>query len=423
MKKGLSAVLAFAITFFGISVTYAGVIGDPTPQLQQAVDNYVQAYGVEEGMSAVTLSVSAPGINPITVASGCKEKAYPDLNPPVPCTPVSTSDLYQIGSNTKVFMAVILLQLEAEHVQNFNINDKVSQYLTLPAQWQNEGGNDVTVKQMLNMTGGIPAYDDNQQFVVDLTHNLNRQFTQADLINYAGQLPMMFTPGTKWYYSNTSYILAGMLIEKLTGHSVKYEIQQRIFNRYGLNTMYYEPHAYPGNLYGQMVHGYMEEEELADYIPMGTDMTAYNLSWASSAGAIVSTTSDVLKWVQALYTSPALLAPQQRQELESLVSTATGQPIVKPTPSDPSAYGLGIFSLLVSGQVVYSYEGGTMAYREIYVYFPEENIVITAGLNSESDIDHALQLVSTAYTILTNNTLPGLATAKMTPPSLAHSWH
>ena len=401
------SIMALFIAFYTPTTVAHGKF-DPTPQLQTAIDNYLQVHGAEEGMSAITLAINAPGLPQITVMSGCKKI------PSTSCIPLASNDLYQIGSITKSFISVILLQIEATPNSGFNINDSLSKYFPEYPQW-----GAITVKQLLNMTSGIHSFNDTDTtFWPYFVKHLDHQFSQRDLVNYVVNDPLLFSPGTAWSYSNTNYILAGMLVEKLTGHSLESEINTRILKPLDLQNTYYVPNFYPQytpHINKRMVHGYVNTSDLMPFIPLGTDATWWSLSEAGAAGAMISTPGDVVKWAQALYTSTTLLPPSQRQELETLVSTNTGQPISAPTSTD-EGYGLGIGADTgPGGDTMYDYVGGMPGYLAFYIYYPNENISISVTVNSISDNWSEGDLINQVYEIITGSTtLNALANKKFT---------
>ena len=207
--------------------------------------------------------------------------------------PINSSNLYQIGSITKSFIAVIILQLEAAPKYHFNIDDKLSVYLPQYAEW-----GDVTIRQLLNMTSGIPDYLADDTYLQDLTNNPYKQWLPEEQISYVAKKSLLFPPGTKWNYSNTNYILAGLIINKLTGHTVEEEINKRFLAAHNSSQLhfkntFYVSHQYPTHIISRMVHGYRFGGNIGKFIPLKTDITNFSLSYAGAAGAIVSNTEDV----------------------------------------------------------------------------------------------------------------------------------
>jgi D-alanyl-D-alanine carboxypeptidase len=118
---------------------------------------------------------------------------------------------------------------------------------------------------------------------------------------------------------------------------------------------------------------------------LGRDLHLYSLSWAQAAGGAVSRPEDLTRWVRALYTGP-MLAPNARAQLLSIVSLKTGGPIGKTSPSDPRGFGLGVAQMTEAlNGTTWFYEGDTMGYRVVYVYYPRQDAVIAFGLNSQTD--------------------------------------
>ncbi len=393
--------LSISLLFF-LTAQFSFAFSDSVvQQLQNAANNYLATYGQQEYISGVSLSVNSiklPKI--ININSGYTSFSEPTKKP------IDPENLYQIGSITKSFVAIILLQLEAEHASNFTINKTLGELLPeqIPTTWEG-----ITVKQLLNMTSGIPNYTDDPDFLRDSTSQTGRylNFSSKQLIQYVMDKPLLFPAGTRWHYSNTNYILAGMVIEKLTGHSFAHEINSRLLHPFHLqNTYYLQDHFpyYPGLFYERMVHGYTYELN-SWVIPPKTDVTDWTLSWARAAGALISTPSDVIQWAEILFTSKKLLPSQQRDELESLVSIRTGQPMTAPTQDDPVGFGLGIAANYSPTETIYWYSGGTLGYNVFYYYWPNEQITIATALNSATDKNniHALRLIETAYNIMTGN--------------------
>ena len=255
---------------------------------------------------------------------------------------VNTTNLYQIGSITKSFISAIILQLEATPQFHFNIDDKLTTYLPQYPEWGK-----VTVRQLLNMTSGIPDYLADENYLKDLANNPYKQWDPDEQIDYVAKKPLQFTPGTKWDYSNTNYILAGMIINKVTGHSVEEEINNRFLapnnsSHIQLKNTFYVSHLYPSTIISRMVRGYRFGGDIGKFVPIKTDITDFSLSYAGAAGAIVSNTADINRWILALLTANKILPAKQLAEFTTLVSTATGKPLPVPSASDPDGFGLGI---------------------------------------------------------------------------------
>jgi D-alanyl-D-alanine carboxypeptidase len=294
------------------------------------------------------------------------------------------------------------LQLEAEG--KLNIHQTVGDWLPQYPAWK-----DVTIERLLNMTSGIPTYDNVQAMQAAYAADPVRNWLPDDLIAYVypasqGAPP----PTTGWSYSNTNYLLAQLIIEKASGQPYGAELQRRFFAdpKLGLGNTYFAPHLYPKSVLTRMVSGYFasKDPDNAGLSPLyGKDMRDFSVSWAQAAGGIVSNPEDVTHWSRALYEG-SLLPDRQRRELMATVSQKTGKPITDVTTDDPHGFGLGVVhALLPPMGKFWFYEGETLGYRMVYVWFPQSDVVFAAGINSQPDQkqDSVGKLMEAVYGSLT----------------------
>jgi D-alanyl-D-alanine carboxypeptidase len=363
-------------------------------QLQQDLKHYLASRRAIEHISAVSLSVSFPGDAPnLEATAGTAQYSGGAA--------VTPADLYQIGSNTKAFTAVTLLQLEAEG--KLSLEDTLGKWLPQYPLWHG-----VTLTRLLNMTSGIPTYDSLQRMQAAYAMNPHKDFSPEELIRYV-------YPGnagapaatTGWSYSNTNYVLAELVIEKVTGRTYSEELRQRFFARSELHLgdTFYESNQYPAAVLSRTVSGYFfsNTPDNAGLAPLyGKDTRELSLSWARGAGAAVSTPTDLTHWVRALYHG-AVLKSRQQKELESLVSLRTGKPIADIVAADSRGFGLGVGrDMLPSMGKFWFYEGETLGYRMIYVWYPTSDVIIAVGINSQPNAadNHSQQLMQSIYQTL-----------------------
>jgi D-alanyl-D-alanine carboxypeptidase len=153
--------------------------------------------------------------------------------------------------------------------------------------------------------------------------------------------------------------------------------------------------------------GYLFNDQFPLPQLLGQDVSRDTLSWARGAGGIISTTSDMTRWERALY-GGRLLPPQQQAELESLVSTATSQPIARTSATDPRGYGLGVAQLTDEELgTFWFYQGESLGFRALHAYFPDSGLIIAFGLNSgTADAnDQSATLMKSVYDTLRANGL------------------
>ncbi len=297
--------------------------------LRSDLSRYLATRRQPEHISAVALRVTFRGNQPaINVTAGTTRYGGGG-------GPVSSSALWQIGSNTKAFTAVMLLQLEAEG--RLSINDTLGKWLPQYPGWRT-----ITIRQLLDMTSGIPDYAGQAAF--ESGEAAGGGFSAARLVGYvAGEVF-----GDVWNYSNTNYILAQMIIEKATHDTYADQLTRRIIIPLGLHNLCDAPYTCPAADAAQMPAGYFFNTTMANQKPpnplaplLGKPVPPLALTWAQGAGGIVSSLQDMTTWDRALYQGQELPPPQQRQ-LESLVSATTGRPVPRTTPADPAGYGLGV---------------------------------------------------------------------------------
>ncbi|MEV0898885.1 serine hydrolase domain-containing protein [Actinoplanes sp. NPDC049802] len=246
-------------------------------------------------------------------------------------TPVPMDGYFRIGSNTKTYVAVVVLQLVGEG--RLSLDDTVDRWLPGVVAGNGNDGGRITVRQLLQHTSGLynytadlPAFSGEEAF---LAHRFDR-FEDADLVALAMKHEPNFAPGESWDYSNTNYILAGMVIEKVTGRPWEAEVRSRILRPLGLSET-----SAPGDrvsLPRPHARAYQQWE------PGGrlSDVTVFNPSAASAAGSMVSTPSDVARFWQALQDG-RLLKPRQMRQMHETVLATTFQDYVP-----GGRYGLGI---------------------------------------------------------------------------------
>lgn len=258
--------------------------------------------------------------------------------------PVHRDSRFRIGSMTKMFTATAMLQLVGEH--RVDLEAPVERYLPGVVRGNGNDGRVTTVRQLLQHTSGLPDFLDYlkpQDVVKDpLAHHDTR-----DLVNMALEHPPVFEPGTDWDYSNTGYLLAGMIIEKVTGHTYGEEIRERIIEPLHLRETYVPcSSAIPG----PHPRGYAQPGEDAPLL----DITKIDPSVGGTAGGMISSSTDVNRFLGALLRGD-LLRPAELREM--MKTRPTGN-------ADGRAYGLGLESRpLPGGGLYWGHTGDFLGYE------------------------------------------------------------
>ncbi len=245
----------------------------------------------------------------------------------------------RIGSNTKSFTAVVVLQLVAEG--KIGLDASVDTYLPGLVRGAGIDGRHITVRQLLQHTSGLPDYVDHEVILNDP----KRYYEPRELLDGALAQKAHFAPGTRWEYSNTNYLLAGLIIQKVTGRPLGEEVTKRVIDRIGLRHTYF---PVPGDMRIHEAHpkGYQPAADgsLRDY-------TELDPSWGWAAGAIVSTNTDVTRFYGALLGGRLLPAAQLAQMRTTVPADGVGPGV---------RYGLGLLSRPLScGGLAWGH-GGTI---------------------------------------------------------------
>lgn len=336
--------------------------------LQRELDAYLFKRSAAEHVSSLSLTVSLGRSSPsINVTSGTSQ--YHGGRP------VTPSSLYQIGSNTKAFTAVAVLQLEAQG--RLSIDAPIGTYLPQYPAYAH-----LTLRRLLNMTSGLETYDNLPVWYAQYVNDPMRRVSSDALIRMVYPAKK-FPAGSRYYYSNTGYLLAQEVVAALSpSHSFEKEMA-RIIAAAGLKHTFYTSHLYAPAIARHVVAGYYQNDDPGFETLIGRDTSGDSLSWAQGAGAMVSTPSDLAAWARFLYEDSPLLPPLQRRELMSLVSTKTGRPLNVPTKDDPAGFGLGVARRFDPALgPFWFYQGETLGFRAVHLYFPKRDLVVSLFANS-----------------------------------------
>ena len=251
----------------------------------------------------------------------------------------------RIGSNTKTFVAVVVMQLVQEG--KVGLDEPIETYL--PGLIKGEGidGSKITVRQLLQHTSGLPDFDETLFGTTDVFQYRYHYVTPRDVLDSALSKPAQFEPGTQWKYTNTNYIVLGMLVERVSQRPVGEQIDQRIVKKLGLSHTYFPA---PG------------EEKIRGTHPQGyhlsaegklEDITEMDPAWGWAAGAMVSTPSELNTFFQAVFDG-RLLTQASIQEMKKGVDIGSGGRV----------YGLGLIGTPLScGGTAWGHGGDIAGYH------------------------------------------------------------
>lgn len=316
------------------------------PGVTARLDRTIEDVRRQAGIPGAVVGLWIPGKGCYVRASGVADKATGR-----PMTP----DVYErIGSETKTFTATALLELVDDH--RVRLDDPISRYVHgVP-----DGGR-ITLRHLAEMRSGLFPYSSDPDFVHDLLSDPERSFTPRQLLAYAFRHENTFAPGTQFQYSNTNFILLGLVVEKVTGQRLADFIDTRILRPARLRhtllpqgTEFPRPHP----------HGYTNQT-LSGAV---ADATHWNPSWAWAAGAMISDLHDLRRWAEIVATGRLLSPGTQAQRLRML-----------PTGVPGLSYGLGLFD--ANGWI--GHNGSIPGYETVTVYLPSMRATLVIMINTD----------------------------------------
>ena len=235
--------------------------------------------------------------------------------------PVTTSDHVRVGSVTKTMTATIILQLIEEGL--LALDDPVSKYVAgVP------DGDDVTIAELLDMRSGLYNYTDDPQWAQVADTETQRVWRPQELLDIAFAHPSYFAPGSNWHYTNTNYILLGMIMEQLTGQTASELFEERLFAPLGMDDTAL-PALEESSMPVPFVHGYhygsfsealpaAQQAEARAGTLLPEDVSEINPSWGWTAGSVISTPDDLVVWADALVSGELLDPATQQLRIDSI---------------------------------------------------------------------------------------------------------
>ncbi|MFI0486247.1 serine hydrolase domain-containing protein [Actinomadura sp. 9N215] len=250
------------------------------------------------------------------------------------------------GSNTKSFTAAVVLQLVGDG--KVKLDAPIETYLPGLVRGKGINSKKISVRQLLQHTSGLPEYT---RYMDRNAFNMRDTYREPrELLDLAFKHPADFPPGTKWEYSNTNYVLAGLLVQRVTGRPVGEEIATRLVRPLGLRDTYW-PGVGERGVRGPHPKGYDASEPGA---PL-RDITRLDPSWGWAAGQLVSTPRDLDRFFGALL-GGKVLRPAELREMTRTVAAPGSLP--------GASYGLGLFRTKLScGAVLWGHGGDINGYE------------------------------------------------------------
>lgn len=320
-------------------------------------------------------------------------------------TPLTPGMLIGIGSNTKTYVSTLLLQLQEQGLLSMDdtIGTWVSGYANIKGS--------ITIRQVLNHTSGIASYTNNIAFWTVVNADLTKLWTKDEIL--AGYVTTeSFAPGTSWEYSNTNYLIAGMIAEKLTGRSIQDLLRDSIIKPLGLKHTFFPPYETVTDTFAHFwsdIDGDRVLDDACNWNAPGSVVPSEINSAADAAGALVSTPEDNVMFWKALMEGRLISKSTIANDL--LKMTGFG--------SSASDYGLGIMKMRALGKTVFGHGGTWIGQLNENLSDTFNGIYITVLSNQDSlDNGFVNRVVNALYKVVMDYNTLGIASTGVSAPEL-----
>lgn len=330
--------------------------------LKQKIQTKLNEWHKNAKFSGATVGVTLANGKSFGLAVGYSDR--------VKKTPMKPDDYMLAGSVGKTYVAAVALQLVAEG--KINLDAKIEKYLG-GEKWFEKLPNakDITVRMLMNHTSGLVRYEFNPNFVKDLLKDPYKKWKPEEQVAYLFGSKPPFEAGKGWNYSDTNYIVLGMIIEKVSGKSYYELAKKRVLKPLQLKRT--KPQTSPkikGLIQGYAGKGnpFGGEDEV-----LKNGKFVFNPQFEWTGGGMVSTAEDLSRWAKAMYEGRAFSKYALKEMLEGVESPQLGR---------NSKYGLGVIIRPTSKGLTYGHSGFFPGYFTEMMYFPKEKIAIAVQVNS-----------------------------------------
>lgn len=348
----------FIVVILLSSVSVINAQAELSPELRGKIDKLAADTLAKSGVPSASIAVVRDGKIVYLNAYGSARLE--------PKTPATSGMRYSIGSISKQFTAAALLLLQEQG--KLSLDDKVSKFIPDLTR-----ANEVTIRQLLSHMSGYQDYWP-QDYVMPM---MLQPVTSAKILDMWARKPLDFDPGTKWQYSNTNYVIAGVIIEKVSGKPLLQFLQEKVFTPLGMSSV-----------------ANIDEKKLGDTDPTG--YMRYGLGpvraavkegpgWLFAAGELAMTAEDLAKWNISIM-DRKLLRPASYRELEREGQLNNGM---------GTRYGLGVSLATEAGRRAVSHGGEVSGFVSESIVFPDDRVSIVALTNQDassaaSEIAHGI---------------------------------
>ena len=357
------------LTVFGVALAMAAPVwaqraAPASSSLRDALQAKFEELHKAGTFPGGTAGIALPDGSVIALAVGVSDRAAK--------TPMTPADRLLLGSVGKTYASAVALQLMAEG--KIALDDPISKWLGREPWFTRLAHADrITVRHVMTHTSGLVRYELNPKFIADLTANPDKVWTGQDRLAYLFDAQPPFEPGAGWEYSDTNYIVLGMIIERAGGASYYEQLRTRILDPLGLkDTIPVESRIVPG-----LVQGYAGARNpfggTDEVIHDGKFVVNPQFEW--TGGGLAVTAADLARWGKLLYEGKVLDGPRMAALIDSAVPARLGP---------ETKYGLGVIIRPTPHGVAHGHSGFMPGYMTELMYFPEMKTAIAVQVNSSA---------------------------------------
>lgn len=359
MKTTVRIKLVVILTLF--SIIACSKSDDASPQdnesslqekLQATIDSRI---GGDSQLKGVSVSIRVGNNELYSLVGGVSEDGIP----------ITSNMKFGIASITKTAVAASILKLEEEGL--LSLDDTIGDYLTIDSP---NVDNDITIFQLLNHLTGLKGYFQHPDIWPTVEGNLDTAIPYEDLVDFIGE--PLFEPGTEYSYSNSNYLILGLIIRAAAGEEVGTVMRSRFWNPLTLNDTYFGSDE---AVVGPIASPWRDNDGNGTLENIAPDFRAAYHSVFYTAADLFTTASDLSSWSQLLYNGNALSEASKAKMLDFL-DIDSGDPYW-------SGYGLGVRRFHFHGRELWGHTGGMRGYGTFMLYEPTSDLSIVL-LNNQS---------------------------------------
>lgn len=331
------------------------VIEDPEPSIEQKLQTIIRTKVYSTGLKGVSISIRVDGEERWSLVGGLSSE-----------TEIINDNMkFGIASITKTAVAATILKLEEEGL--LSLDDTIGDWLTLESENIDDN---ITIFQLLNHLAGLKGYFQHPDIWTRVEGDLDMAIPSEELISYVGE--PLFNAGDRYEYSNSNYLVLGLIIKAVSGQTVGEAMRSRFWGPLELTNTYFGTDE---EVVGPIANPWRDNDGDGQIEDISTDFKDAYHSVFFTAADIFTTASDLSMWAYQLYEGNALNQASKNKMLDFLFID-TGTPIF-------DGYGLGVRRINLAGRETWGHTGGMRGYGSYMLYEPMSGVSI-AMLNNQS---------------------------------------